>query len=217
MRRARQHGLRAQLHALLARLQDAVADLLGLGGLVAHHTTRGRHAALAVRAQTLRERALRLRGERVRGVQHAAASSGSCAPASPRACRGSARGSRGCARPTPSGSRRSPGSRRRPRSPPARGRASERARSTCRPLTSWYSSISTWSNAAASRGPITSSRASARQNSSRSSRSPTPELALARRVGLETARRSPRGAPRHHGKCSSITPDSGCCALTVRE
>ena len=56
VRRARQHGLGAQLHALLARLEDAVADLLRLRGLVAHPHDARADAALAVRAQTLRER-----------------------------------------------------------------------------------------------------------------------------------------------------------------
>ena len=45
VRRARQHGLGAQLHALLARLEDAVADLLGLRGLVAHPHDARPHAA----------------------------------------------------------------------------------------------------------------------------------------------------------------------------
>jgi HEAT repeat protein len=48
VRRAGQHGLGAQLHALLARLEDPVADLLGLRRLVAHVHDLRPHAALAV-------------------------------------------------------------------------------------------------------------------------------------------------------------------------
>ena len=91
-----------------------------------------------------------------------------------------------------------------------------RARSTCNPLTSWYSSISTWSNEAASRGPITSSRASARHISSRSSRSITPSS----RLRAVYSRNSDEIASRWsetHGKCSASTSDSGSWALTVRE
>ena len=65
---------------------------------------------------------------------------------------------------------------------------SERARSTCSPLTSWYSSISTWSNAAASRGPITSSRGQRAPEQQQVVEVDHAELPLARRVGLEQRR-----------------------------
>ena len=70
MRGAGEDGLGAQLGALLARLQHGVRDRFGLRGLVAqpHHTRAG--AARPVGAQPLREGALRLRGDGVRGVQH---------------------------------------------------------------------------------------------------------------------------------------------------
>ena len=217
VRRARQHGLRAQLGALLARLEDAVADLLGLRGLVAHVDDPRPHAALAVGAQALRERARRP-ARRARWRRPApAAWSGSCAPASPPACPGSARGSRGCARPRPSGSRRSPGSRRRPRSPRGPCDASD-AREVH--LQAVDVLVLVDQHVVERRGqqrPDHLVGASARQNSSRSSRSTTPELALARRVGLEQRRDRLAVLLDTTGSAPRCTPDSGCCALTVRE
>ena len=60
--------------------------------------------------------------------------------------------------------------------------------STCSPLTSWYSSTSTWSNDAASRGPITSSRGERAPEQQQVVEVDHAERPLARRVGLEQRR-----------------------------
>ena len=70
VRRAHQHGLGAQLRALLARLQHARADLLGLRRFVAHMD----HARALAAARSARSRFGNAReacaATRVGGVQH---------------------------------------------------------------------------------------------------------------------------------------------------
>ena len=67
VRGPRQDRLIAQLHALLPRLQHALADLGRLSGFVPAEDQLGPRAGLELRPQLLGERAAGLSGERVRG------------------------------------------------------------------------------------------------------------------------------------------------------